>query len=38
MPEPPGNKIDTAISKVMTELSAAAEDPAETPSIAVENE
>jgi hypothetical protein len=37
MPEPPGNKIDTAISKVMTELSAAAED-AETPSIAVENE
>jgi hypothetical protein len=38
MPEPPGNKIDTAISKVMTELSAAAEDAAETPSIAVENE
>jgi len=37
MPEPPGNKIDTAISKVMTEPSAAAED-AETPSIAVENE
>jgi len=37
MPEPPGNKIDTAISKVMTELSAAAED-AGTPLIAVENE
>jgi hypothetical protein len=37
MPEPPGNKIDTAISKVMTDLSAEAED-AETPSIVVENE
>jgi len=37
MPEPPGNKIDTAITKVMTELSAAAEE-AETPSIVVDNE
>jgi hypothetical protein len=37
MPEPPGNKIDSAIAKVMTELSAAADD-TETPSISVENE
>jgi hypothetical protein len=37
MPEPPGNKIDTAIAKDMTELSAAA-DEAETLSIAVDNE
>jgi hypothetical protein len=37
MPEPPGNKIDTAITRVMTELSAAAEDIG-TPSIVVDNE
>jgi hypothetical protein len=36
MPEPPGNKIDNAIAKVMTEMSAA-EDTV-TPSITVENE
>lgn len=37
MPEPPGNKIDTAIAKVMTDLSAAAEDMENSP-IAVDNE
>jgi hypothetical protein len=37
MPEPPGNKIDTAIEKVMTDLSASAEE-AELPSAEVVNE
>jgi SIR2-like domain len=37
MPEPPGNKIDTAIEKVMTDLSAAAEEVG-TASIVVDNE
>jgi hypothetical protein len=37
MPEPPGNKIDTAIEKVMTDLSASAED-VESPSLGAANE
>jgi hypothetical protein len=37
MPEPPGNKIDTAIEKVMTDLSASAEE-VETLSAGVGNE
>lgn len=37
MPEPPGNKIDIAIEKVMTDLSASAEE-IETPSAGVGDE